>query len=74
MKYLLTEFNDFLKVPPDRLETCLKEFSEAVLMASAAKQLALALGDTESVKFTRLEWNDDGEKNLTMKINIEAKP
>lgn len=70
--YELKQFNDFLKIPPDRLETCLNEFKEVVALASAANLMALAMGDTKGVEFRGMVWNDDGEKNLDIKITVET--
>jgi hypothetical protein len=72
VKYELKVFNDFLKVPVDRLPKCLEEFGEAVLMAAMANELAHGM-DQPSVEFRGMTWNDDGKDELTIKISVEEK-
>lgn len=70
MEYQLNTFNDFLKVPADRIEQCLEEFKEAVLVAHAANELAKAAGDSKGAELTHLVWKDDGKEALTLNVEI----
>ena len=69
--YKIETFQDFLKVPPDKIEKCLSQFSEAVIMASHANALALALGDPKGLEMRGMVWNDDEEDKLTITLQVQ---
>ena len=73
-RYELTCFNDFLAIPPDKIEKCLKDFSEAVILANATQNLGSALGEPDGVKFEKLTWVDDDKDELKVTIQVMKRP
>jgi len=79
-KYEMRTVNDFLKVPIDRLDDCLKEFKTALTMHKNLSELIKIAGDTlskhnpvEETRMPSFTWIDDDKKNMKVKISIETK-
>jgi hypothetical protein len=71
MEYKIKTIEDFLKVPPDRLEVCLQEFKTWCEMTrpleDAIKAVADCLYEKIELGFERgFTWIDDGERNVTI--------
>jgi len=70
-EYKIDNIRDFLKVPMDRLDDCLKEFCGFIAMTRSSLDIMEETGigeyvDMEIVSFT---WVDDGETNKTILVN-----
>lgn len=61
MRYAIDTLQDFLKVPPDRLGICLRDFERAMMLHW------LAHGENApSVALQGLVWTDDGDLTATL--------
>ena len=70
-EYKIDNIRDFLKVPMNRLDDCLKEFCGFIAMTRSSLDIIEETGmgtsaDMEIVSFT---WVDDGEMNKTIRVN-----
>ena len=81
--YAISHVRDFLAVPEDRIEACLKDFQEALNLARAFKALAdiaadLTGEDKNLNSWNTFTWTDDGKKAATITMraaeNTEAEP
>lgn len=78
-RYKIDHINDFLCVPPDRLEACLKEFAVFLAMTGEIKQLIAGLPaemvTDDMVRAQSFVWIDDGENNVTLHLSpMEDQP
>lgn len=84
--YIIEKVSDFLLVPEDRLDECLREFRimlqmarpSADLLGHVADEMAaqgklgpLKPGDVRFRLVDRFEWIDDGLSNVTMRVGVE---
>lgn len=66
--YLIRTVGDFLAVPPDRLDACLKEFAECVSLVRGC----ITVGELPNAAFDHFKWTDDGAPGVTsVNLNIE---
>lgn len=70
--YRFEHITDLLEVPDELLETCLKEMVLAVRTVRMAVTAARAGGDNRPVRqmIEHLTWQDDGEKDAHVRINV----
>jgi hypothetical protein len=71
--YKITKVADFLKVPPDRRDACLKAFAEFLPMAQdmldVANTFADLLGADKSLNAIEgFTWIDDGKDEVTIRL------
>ena len=73
--YRIATFDDFLKVPAERLDRCLREamiaISAACGTAQAIEAVSVNLGNPPGAinfKFPAFEWTDDDERTLTLRV------
>lgn len=70
--YEIKNVGDFLKIPEDRLDDCLKEFPRYLdilrVVVSMANTLSSITGKDEGVKDTAFIWVDDGKEEATIRI------
>ena len=59
--YEIRTLSDFLKVPNDRIEDCLKEFAVSLEFLKANHELM----GLENGQMEFFNWTDDGKKNIT---------
>jgi hypothetical protein len=64
--YRIEHVRDFQQVPPDRVDDCLKEFAVFIEMA----RLSSLIGG-DDVRVGAFTWHDDGERNITVKIQVQ---
>ena len=70
-EYTIKEVGDFLKVPKDRLDACLEEFTTFLQVSRSFMEMANAMADLLGADKSQnvLEsfvWIDDGERNATI--------
>ena len=75
-KYTIKEVNDFLELPDDRIEDCLKEFKTFIVLAKRQRTVTIELAkaiqiDADVSTDNTFVWIDDGENNIT--INFDGK-
>ena len=56
--YEIRTVNDFLKIPTNRLDACLREFSTSL-------EIAKTISDSEMPEWT---WVDDGDEKQTVEL------
>jgi hypothetical protein len=76
-EYRIATVQDFLKVPEDRLDECLKEFRDYLDIARSVTELAKAAGELLGAKETETEvgcfnWCDDGIRNGTLRLETKV--
>ena len=77
--YSIKTVEDFLIVPADRVSTCLSEFILWIETAKQCKELFSVAADclfhesAPEMQFAEFIWIDDGEKNITIKMQQYAK-
>jgi hypothetical protein len=76
-KYEIKTVQDFLKVPEDRLEECLKEFRDYLDIARSVSKLVKATGELLGAKGTEAEvgcfnWCDDGIRKGTLRLETKV--
>lgn len=64
-RYSIRTVHDFLKVPADRLGTCLLEFNSWLALIAATKDLPGVRSIPQSY-----EWIDDGLRNMNIILNV----
>jgi hypothetical protein len=74
--YEIATVADFLTVPEDRWDACLKDFREFLGLASALKETAdvmadLLGADKDKNKVESFTWIDDGKEERTVTIRCE---
>lgn len=74
-EYTIKEVGDFLKVPKDRLDACLEEFTTFLQVSRSFMEMANAMAgllgaDKSQNVLESFVWIDDGERNAT--IHIQA--
>jgi len=62
--YTIRSLGDFCDIPPDRLEACLSEFEQAIL-------LICLIGDEAKQALSEFTWTDDGERSTSLHVNGE---
>jgi hypothetical protein len=67
-KYRIDCFDDFLKVPPERVGDCLAEICEAIELGCNLKTIQDAIAPDKPFHFTGFEWTDDGKKDSKIKL------
>ena len=76
-EYKINKLIDILKIPEDRLDTFLSELKPWVEMTRATLNLldacAESIGQKMPEQETGMNWIDDGEKKITIKINAGSK-
>lgn len=69
--YKIETVADFLKVPEDRLDDCLKEFAAWVVISKSMIGFSDSCGaGLEVIGFT---WVDDGKNDITVNIHTEVR-
>ena len=75
-EYEIININDFLKVPEDRVDACLKEFRTFIALMRAHGDLTKSLGEfigvDAGIECKRFVWVDDDLGNV--EINMIAEP
>lgn len=76
-EYRIATVQDFLKVPEDRLEECLKEFRDYLDIARSVTELAKVAGELLGAKDTETEvgcfnWCDDGIRKGTVRLETKV--
>ncbi len=71
--YEIKTVADFLKVPEQRREACMKEFLDFLTLAGATVGAANALADLMGLdksqnRVEAFTWIDDGERNQTLNL------
>lgn len=71
-EYRIETVADFLNVPEDRIEDCLKEFADFIelsrAMLQAASFMAQIMGIEDKSKIGAYTWIDDGKKEKTVRF------
>ena len=70
-EYTIKEVGDFLKVPKDRLDACLEEFTTFLQVSRSFMEMANAMAgllgaDKSQNVLESFVWIDDGERNATI--------
>jgi hypothetical protein len=76
MEYTIEKVSDFLKIPEDKIDICLDEFKAGLkschgmitLIKATGKAMDTPIPDA-AILFPKMVWKDDGENNLTFKLN-----
>ena len=75
-EYTIKTLEDFLTVPEDRLEDCLKEFKSFIEILRPIKDLIKATGDTFGVEAGAIAeafvWIDDDKGNVTVRFGGQS--
>lgn len=71
--YLIRTVGDFLQVPEDRLDECLRSFAASINGARRAKAAILAMAPNislpeDAIILTNFRWLDDGERTTRMEF------
>jgi len=74
-KYRIEKVQDFLKVPPDRLEECLTEFRDYLKAARSITEVAKVIGEVVGAKSTDVgvgpyNWCDDSIRKGTINFTV----
>ena len=74
-KYRIEKVQDFLKVPPDRLEECLTEFRDYLKAARSITEAAKVIGEVVGAKSTDVgvgpyNWCDDSIRKGTINFTV----
>ena len=71
-EYRIEKVADFLKVPEDRLASCLEEFADFLQMSrdmlGITKSLADIIGVEDASKIGAYTWIDDGKKDKSIRM------
>lgn len=76
-QYEIRTIHDFLAIPEDRLDACLRDFKEWIAMGGAIKDLIQTADGTVKVEqlLPNLIWIDDGSVGLSqVSIKVAIKP
>jgi len=66
-EYRIEKVQDFLKVPPGRINACLKEFRGWIDFALLMRKVIVsASGDDGVFEDGEFVWIDDGKRNVSM--------
>ena len=75
-EYSIAQLDDFLKVPVDRLDDCLTEFRDYLnclrISAETFQDFAKSMGAKGEVSLGEFVWIDDGKRDVTVRLQIEA--
>lgn len=68
-RYELTNLNDFMQIPFERLALCWKEVGEGIMLARATKTLQDTISPDKPFEFvTPCVWVDDDEGNMEVTL------
>lgn len=70
--YEIEHVKDFLKVPADRREACLKEFADWIVVAETVTDIANSRGAKSEP--ARFDWIDDGNLNISVEFDVVKDP
>lgn len=71
-QYDIRTVQDFLQVPEPRRAICLKEFATWLKIHDAVVTLLTPPEHPNAVQWTYFRWIDDGERNVSIKMEVVA--